>query len=333
MAQDYFIDPELIDSNLLSNLDFHSEGWDKFRERYPYPYSKPILAPEKQIYFEYKNKDRDDSFKIHLMCKPNYRVAVLDRILRNIDKFDSFKFKIITNNSAEEFPFSTGFDLRVLNGKNPEEHRTIYTGIEYRYDGKMYKTELIYSPCFVFYLDMKFFRETLDALIRLFPDDKTSELVWKNYYPRFNFCMNNMIYVATTGADDKFKQYTCTNKDKIIECTSNKKNFYTLPIEYLEIQEKCEKIVDQAECTNINEYSKKVSDSILCEWNGHKCTKNLSLLPQFLLQGKMNILGYEDNEDEDEIYEVIPPSIKRNVYDIYGQSQLYDTKLSNLKKI
>jgi hypothetical protein len=28
MAQDYFIDPELIDSNLLSNLDFNLEQWD-----------------------------------------------------------------------------------------------------------------------------------------------------------------------------------------------------------------------------------------------------------------------------------------------------------------
>jgi uncharacterized Zn-finger protein len=141
-----------------------------------------------------------------------------------------------------------------------------------------------------------------------------------------------MIYVAITGADDKLKQYTCDTSVKPIKCKSKKNNFYKLPKEYLEIQEQCEKMVNEIDCNSINDYSKKISNSILCEWEKQKCTKSSSLIPSFLIPGKVTLLGYEDNEDEDEIFsEPIPGSIEK-IYDIYGQNDLYATKFLPLKK-
>lgn len=300
-----------LDSSVKKALSY--EEYIVFLQKYTFidGFRYLIDPTNQQLYCYYHtnelNDTNDTEVKIHLMCKPEYMPIVIDTIITNRDKFmihsdnpdkhPMFTFKIIPNNYAQEFPLQRFHSTE----KNPEELQKQFRPTPYLFNGIAYESELVYPPGIVFYLQSIYLDRYLSILFSLFPDDKTIDYTWPHYYPRFNMKINNIIYVAFTGADDKFNSISCDVSTVPAQCSSVQIHNYLLPQEYKDIQDKCSSL--SVDTCNDNAFSRTISDSTLCKWNPkqNQCERSLSLSPHFLLKARGGtIIDYD--EDENPIY-------------------------------
>jgi hypothetical protein len=263
-----------------------------------------ISDVSKQLFFQSYNwggTKKPYDCKLHIMCKMEYVIPVINTILNRLLGEDMpFLFKIssekpITSGTGFYIsPYSTklnlnwGFDdytKRVSPSeikKNPI--KSLDGSTTYSYNGGEYDFEYVFDPTIVLYTtSLEYTRQIVNILLEEFPDEKTTDIVYPNFYPRFSLKMNNMIYLSTGQSSTKIEDI---NKD----CKLVKKghavcdkliNVPPLPREYKEIADSCP-IRNKEECTR--SYS-TLSDHSLCKWNHTQqhCESRKSMSPHFLL--------------------------------------------------
>ena len=144
-----------------------------------------------------------------------------------------------------------------------EEYTDMYPNLPrnkntYLLNEKEYKREQIFEADFVIYPWMtndsesnrSNVREIIKVLLELFPDEIN---IASNKYPRFNFKINNCIYIGFGEGIDKQKVGDGTR--------------FTEPLEYKTIQ--CE-AKEKDECLGLNHMSKYASATQLCTYDDDK---------------------------------------------------------------
>jgi hypothetical protein len=248
-------------------------------------------------------KPYTEDYKIHLNFKFSYLPFVIDRIIEYrycFPKRLSFKFLIDplslnqVNKTWQIFPsadalFSrNGVDVDEMsyseessysNHLTPSQLKSIpiYQGPSNTYDldSRMYKYEYLLLPRVVFYVLKKDIKQTLSALLELFPDNKVDELVQAHDYPRLNIRVSKMIYIADGSADDKINSIRRQSEtDSPISFTRS--DIYDLPVEYIEKQRTCRSQPNPIKCNEVNTYSRYFSDNDICQWNddSKSCTES-----------------------------------------------------------
>jgi len=260
-VQDKLIDPiitqwltsiakkEIRDENILSKLDI-----------------QPVRSGQPAIYWH--NPDKYciliPKIKIHICVKREFLFWTFHKLLSNYNRFveidanGSLKSKYSTLKMIANF-VGTGY---------LEEYMDRYPNIgkntnNYELGGKVYKIEQIFEASFVMYPCMTYnsyenrsnVREIIKILLELFPDNLD---IGSNKYPRFNFKINNCIYIGFGEGNDK-------------EDVSEDKTF-TEPLEYKAIDCNAD---EENECMGYNKTSKYASATQLCTYDDDKkCTVN-----------------------------------------------------------
>jgi hypothetical protein len=155
---------------------------------------------------------------------------------------------------------------------------------------ELYDMESLFDPVLVFYAsDREYIKALLEELLRIFPDERTTEWVLPNFYPRGNVKINNMIYLANGDFGTKYnkKQIKCTfNQDVGRPVCWLNPNYPLgdLPTEYQAIQDTCESRGAKPECDAANRLPLAVSNNKLCKWEEDKCTPEKTYSQHLILQ-------------------------------------------------
>lgn len=241
---------------------------------------------------KYNSKGRNFPVKIHICVKLEYLFWTLDKLLSNlsafIDKrtFRIDKIKIIDRfanynyyeefisdyPSREQINESVSGDGLTYKIEEPGDGQTIET--MYKIE-KMYKRETIHEANIVIYPAMypaiyptdpatnqQNISSIIKILLALFPNQLN---ISSKKFPRFNFKVNDNIYVGFGDGDDK---------EQIISDIP-----YDQPIEY---KIECEE-TDEKECLGKNNVSRILTNHELCVIEDMKCKTNNVLSRQKLV--------------------------------------------------
>jgi hypothetical protein len=202
----------------------------------------------------------------------------------------------------------------------------IYQGPTTRYElnKTMYQYEYLLLPRVVFYVLRRDIKQTLSALLELFPDDKVDELIQPHDYPRLNIRVSKMIYIADGSADDKINTIRSqAQTDHIF--FRNISNRYDLPLEYQEKQKSCNEHVSPRTCNQANAYSRYYSDNDVCHWNDESktCAISNTYSPHLLfernpdgspksIQGFFKEIGHEELYRDERLFPLPHEGKRRN---------------------
>jgi len=216
--------------------------------------------------------------KIHICVKLEYLFWTIEKLLTNLDlficiderggtdlPFDALKIldEFINYTYFEEF--ISDFPALKYVGQSLSDKFTYKHKINNKeYDMRM---ETVNEANIVIYpaiyaakseLNRNNVRKIVETLLVLFPNELN---ISSKKYPRFNFRINDNIYIGFGNGD---------HKEKILDPVYN--NLFDQPIEYDEI--KCENIQQDEKCSDKNVMSKFASNHELCVVTDDKCVTN-----------------------------------------------------------
>ena len=253
--QDKLIDPlirrwlndiakkEIKHEDIMNNLDIHqmTSSQPAISWKYKYPDAHSLLKAK---------------MKIHICVKPEFLFWTFHKLLLNCNLFIDLYTSLKMNSNF----VSTGYlgeylDIYPNTGKNTNTYVS---------EGNVYKKEQIFDPDFVIYprttnnseQNRSNVREIIKILLELFPDNLN---IASKKYPRFNFKINDCVYVGFGEGFDKAEKIGLDET-------------FTEPLEYKAIECNAD---EENECMGYNKMSKLVSATQLCTYDDDKkCTMN-----------------------------------------------------------
>ena len=253
--------------------------------------------------------------KFHMTVKLENLFWTIEKLIKNINLFINKDFNNDPYNTylIDSFKIMTNYyNYTILKDiidqyPNSELINLVYPNytIKDSDNRENYELETINEANIIFYIKLlpnnsqnnkKYIRQITKILMELFPDSLN---IGSNLYPRFNFKINNSIYIAFGDGNEK--------EDEII---SDK---FTQPLDYNE--ERCLKANDKKKCDNINNNIIKISNHKLCKYDeiSNQCNINNILSINKLLINTDYKYFFLNNEDEiisylkttDDVYEYL----------------------------
>lgn len=317
-----------LPNNLVLN-DFIHFIIDRQKYRPPLKLTTHTSSPANQLYINSGGITKTSIYKVHLNFNYMYIEDVLEMILKHAKSLYTTDYPILckiardkplsvgtgqspfvinksitsTKFALNEFyhRFKTPYSLKnadeIMNGfkhinDEKKDNKCVFD-TSYTYGGKLYESELLFDPIIVFYTkNIDHAKHLITQLLLLFPDSTTRHMVFPHHYPRFNFKINNMIYIGVGESTIKYKTIddACMIGDTSpgmcnphIECSGTEQTKYIIPDEYKMIKRQCHTASTKDTCQSRNDVPMYVSNHELCKWDENKCVPNDSIYTPNLL--------------------------------------------------
>jgi len=250
----------------------------------------PLNTNQPAIKFVDNDNDRPmikSDIKIHICVKTEYVFWTFHKLLSNIERFITGNKSIISDvKLLASFANNNYLGEYIDIWPNPlNDNKNTYV-----FDEKEYKKEQTFEASFAFYPYMiqnsdanrKTVQEIIRILLDLFPDSLGN--IASNQYPRFNFKINNCIYIAFGDGDQKEKY--------------GEMGTFAQPIEYRNIN--CEETKEEDSCMGFNRLSTHTSMTKLCIYDEDGCKENNILSKHKLVfQNTPEFLLVKDDDGND----------------------------------